>query len=114
MTDEALRLDEEQLIADAHALERLAEMPEWAVLDRLMAEHIVRIQLALRQRGLGLVETEALRSELEAVEWLRYRPIALRRAVVERDRMRNASFTSTQGPQMTPMRSDGGTRSRID
>jgi hypothetical protein len=90
MTDDQHLLDEEQLIADAHALERMADTPEWAVLDRLLGDHADRILLALRQRGLDLVQTEALRAELEAVEWLRYRPIALRRAVDERDRMRQA------------------------
>jgi hypothetical protein len=96
MTDERHLLDDEQLIADAHALERLSEMPEWAVLDRLLADHSDRILLALRQRGLEFVQTEALRAELEAVEWLRYRPIALRRAIDERDRMRQAQIDAQQ------------------
>jgi len=93
MTDPDVRhlLDEEQLLSDASALERLSEMEEWKVLDRLMGDHAERILLAMRQRGLGLVETESLRAELEAVEWLRYRPIALRRAVDERDRIRQAT-----------------------
>jgi hypothetical protein len=79
--------DPERLFSDAAALERLAEMPEWMVMDRLLAEHADRILLALRQRGLDHAATEALRAELEAVEWLRYRPIALRRAVDERDKL---------------------------
>jgi hypothetical protein len=70
-----------QLLADAHALTRLAQTPEWGVLERLIAEHVARLVLALQQRGLGPVETEGLRAELAAVEWLRSRPSALQRAV---------------------------------
>jgi hypothetical protein len=95
MSDVRHLLDEEQLLSDAAALERLSEMEEWKVLDRLMGDHAERILLAMRQRGLGLIETESLRAELEAVEWLRYRPIALRRAVDERDRMRQMRQTQT-------------------
>ena len=83
-------LDQERLLADAAALERLAETEDWKVFDRLMGEHASRLVLALRQRGLGHTETESLRAELEAVEWFRYRPIALRRAVDERDTMQRA------------------------
>jgi hypothetical protein len=72
-----------QLLADAHALTRLAQTPEWGVLERLIAEHVARLVLALQQRGLGPVETEGLRAELAAVEWLRSRPSALQRAVEE-------------------------------
>jgi hypothetical protein len=49
----------------------------------LIAEHVARLVLALQQRGLGPVETEGLRAELAAVEWLRSRPSALQRAVEE-------------------------------
>lgn len=92
MADERHSLDQEQLLSDASALERLSDTPEWGVLDRLLGEHADRILLAMRQRGLGHVETESLRAELEAVEWLRYRPIALRRAVDEHGRMREAQI----------------------
>jgi hypothetical protein len=71
----------ERLLADAAALERLSGHPEWLVLDRLLAEQIDRIGLALRQRGLDYPATEALRAELDALAWLRDRPSALRQAV---------------------------------
>lgn len=71
----------QQALADASALDRLAAYPEWAVLDRLMGEHAERVLSALRTRGLDLPTTEALRAELDTVDWLRYRPIALRRAL---------------------------------
>jgi hypothetical protein len=71
----------ERLLADAAALERLSGHPEWLVLDRLLAEQIDRIGLALRQRGLDYPATEALRAELDALAWLRDRPRALRQAV---------------------------------
>jgi hypothetical protein len=87
-------LDEARLLADAAALDRLSATDEWKVLDRLLGEHADRLMLALRQRGLGFAETDALRAELEAVEWLRYRPIALRRAVDEREKL--AAHVATQ------------------
>jgi hypothetical protein len=71
----------DRLVADAAALTRLAEQPEWGVLDRLLGEHLGRVLAAMRARGLSLAETEALRAEADAVEWLRNRPQALRRAV---------------------------------
>jgi hypothetical protein len=71
----------DRLVADAAALTRLAETPEWAVLDRLLGEHLGRVLTTMRARGLSLAETEALRAEADAVEWLRNRPQALRRAV---------------------------------
>src|SRR4030095_12058490 len=55
--------DPERLFSDAAALERLAETPEWMVMDRLLGEHADRILLALRQRGLDHTTTEALRAE---------------------------------------------------
>jgi hypothetical protein len=73
----------DRLVADAAALTRLAETPEWAVLDRLLGEHLGRVLMAMRGRGLGAAETEALRAEADALEWLRGRPQALRRAVEE-------------------------------
>lgn len=85
MPDAITGADQERLLADAAALERLAATPEWAVLDRLMGEHAARLLLVLRSRGLDHTATEALRAELEAVEWLRYRPIALRRALDDRE-----------------------------
>jgi hypothetical protein len=84
MPDDLTRGDglaRDRLVADAAALTRLAETPEWAVLERLTAEHLQRLETALRTRGLGPVETEGLRAEIEAVEWYRHRPAALRRAV---------------------------------
>jgi hypothetical protein len=80
----------EQLLSDASALERLAQYPEWAVLDRVLADHAAHVLTALRARGLGALETEALRAELDAIEWLRYRPTALRKALEDRDAMLNA------------------------
>jgi hypothetical protein len=81
ITAEQAQREKEQALADASALDRLAAYPEWAVLDRLMGEHAERVAAALRQRGLDLATTEALRAELDTVDWLRYRPIALRRAL---------------------------------
>jgi hypothetical protein len=71
----------DRLVADAAALTRLAETEEWQVLDRLLGEHLGRVLQALRARGLGQAEGEALRAEADALEWLRTRPQALRRAV---------------------------------
>jgi hypothetical protein len=71
----------DRLVADAAALARLAETAEWAVLDRLLGEHLSRVLTAMRARGLSLADTEALRAEADALEWLRHRPQALRRAV---------------------------------
>jgi hypothetical protein len=71
----------DRLVSDAAALTRLAEQPEWQVLDRLLGEHLGRVLQALRARGLSHAEGEALRAEADAVEWLRNRPAALRRAV---------------------------------
>jgi hypothetical protein len=73
----------DRLVADAAALTRLAETPEWLVLDRLLGEHLGRVLTAMRARGLGAAETEALRAEADALDWLRHRPAALRRAVEE-------------------------------
>lgn len=81
LIEEHAARDKERALADAAALDRLAAYPEWDVLDRLMGEHAERVLLALRERGLDHAKTEALRAELETVEWLRYRPIALRRAI---------------------------------
>jgi hypothetical protein len=71
----------DRLVADAAALARLAETPEWQVLDRLLGEHLGRVLTAMRARGLSLAETDALRAEADCLEWLRNRPQALRRAV---------------------------------
>jgi hypothetical protein len=84
MPDQLTRGDglaRDRLVADAAALARLAETPEWAVLDRLLGEHLGRVLTAMRARGLGAAETEALRAEADALDWLRQRPAALRRAV---------------------------------
>jgi hypothetical protein len=94
---EQARREEARLFADAAALDRLASMDEWQVLDRLMAEHADRALLALRARGLGMVETEALRVELDLLDWLRYRPIALRRAVEERTRLTRPRESGSSG-----------------
>jgi hypothetical protein len=88
--DDDERTRHEQLLSDASALERLAQYPEWAVLDRILADHIARVLTALRQRGLSALETEALRAELDAIEWLRYRPTALAKALADRDALRGA------------------------
>jgi len=77
----------EQLLSDASALERLSQYPEWAVLDRVLKIHAKHVAQALRQRGLGALETEALRAELDAIEWLRYRPRALKKALDDREAM---------------------------
>jgi hypothetical protein len=91
-----------QLLADAHALTRLAQTPEWGVLERLIAEHVARLVLALQQRGLGPVETEGLRAELAAVEWLRSRPSALQRAVEEAIAVETAqAHAGSAGVQVT-------------
>jgi hypothetical protein len=76
-----LGVQRDRLVADAAALTRLAEQPEWGVLDRLLGEHLGRVLTEMRARGLSLAETEALRAEADALEWLRNRPAALRRAV---------------------------------
>ena len=80
-TAELAAREKERALADASALDRLAAYPEWEVLDRLMGEHAARVLSALRTRGLDLPTTEALRAELDTVDWLRYRPIALRQAL---------------------------------
>jgi hypothetical protein len=91
-----------RLLADAHALTRLAQTPEWGVLERLIAEHVARLVLALQQRGLGPVETEGLRAELAAVEWLRSRPSALQRAVEEAVAVETAqAHAGSVGAQVT-------------
>ena len=80
-TAEEAEREKQRALADASALDRLAAYPEWDVLDRLMGEHAGRVMAALRTRGLDLPTTEALRAELDTVDWLRYRPIALRQAL---------------------------------
>jgi hypothetical protein len=74
-----------QLLADATALERLAAYPEWAVLDRILDEHAASVLTVLKRPGLDVIQTEALRAELAAIEWLRYRPVALRQALEDRN-----------------------------
>jgi hypothetical protein len=87
----------EQLLSDASALERLAQYPEWAVLDRVLKTHAKHVLTALRQRGLGAVETEALRAELDAIEWLRYRPTALKKALDDREAVLKAQQETEYG-----------------
>jgi hypothetical protein len=87
----------DRLVADAAALTRLAETEEWQVLDRLLGEHLGRVLQALRARGLGHAEGEALRAEADALEWLRHRPQALRRAV-EDLRAMEAQRAAPAGP----------------
>jgi hypothetical protein len=95
-------VERSRLLADAHALTRLAQTPEWGVLERLIAEHVARLVLALQQRGLGPVETEGLRAELAAVEWLRSRPSALQRAVEEAVAVETAQVqAASAGSQVT-------------
>jgi hypothetical protein len=90
-------VERDRLVADAAALARLAETPEWQVLDRLIGEHLGRLLTRMRARGLGGVETEALRAEADALEWLRNRPAALRRAV-EDFRAMEAQHTAVRRP----------------
>ena len=90
--------DREHLLADAHALQRLAATPEWAVLERLLDEHADRITAELCQRGLDPVATEGLRAELAAVAWLRSRPAALQRAVDDLDAMAAHEAAAVAGP----------------
>ena len=102
--------DRDQLLADAHALQRLSAYPEWAVLERLLDEHAARIAVELCQRGLDLVATEGLRAELAAVEWLRHRPQALQRAVDDLDALaRRRRRQVVSGPEPFPtVRRQGG------
>jgi hypothetical protein len=95
--DEDERARAEKLLSDASALERLAQYPEWAVLDRILKDHAKHVARALRQRGLGALETEALRAELDAIEWLRYRPTALKKALEDRDAMLKAQQETVYG-----------------
>jgi hypothetical protein len=88
----------ERLLTDAHAIQRLAAHEDWPTLDRLLAEQMERVQAALRARGLGPVETEALRAELDALQWLRERPIALARALKEHELMTEARQPSNGRP----------------
>jgi hypothetical protein len=94
----------ERLLADAHALQRLAQHEDWPVLDRLLAEQMTRVQRALRARGLDPVQTEALRAELDVIEWLRERPSALARALEERDKMSEARAFATRTATLDPDR----------
>ena len=96
--------DEDRLLADAHAMARLAQHEDWSVLDRLLEEQMGRVQLALRARGLDPVQTEALRAELDVIEWLRERPKALARALEERDRMSEARTVATRTGTLEPDR----------
>jgi hypothetical protein len=91
--------DREQLLADAHALQRLSAYPEWAILERLLNEHAGRITAEVCQRGLDVVATEGLRAELAAVEWLRTRPAALQRAVDDLDAIVAAGPQIVSGPE---------------
>jgi hypothetical protein len=77
----------DQLLTDATALERLAAYPEWAVLDRILGEHATGVLEVLKRPGVDAIETERLRAELAAIEWLRYRPVALRQALEDRNAM---------------------------
>jgi hypothetical protein len=85
-----------QLIADAHAIERLAAQPEWSTFTRILEEHIARVTLELRQRGLDHTTTEGLRAEIAALEWLRDRPKALKRAVEDYDAVATAAAAAQE------------------
>ena len=91
--------DREQLLADAHALQRLSAYPEWAVLERVLDEHAGRIRAEVCRRGLDFTATEGLRAELAAVEWFRTRPAALQRAVDDLDAMAAAGPKIVSGPE---------------
>jgi hypothetical protein len=94
--------DRDQLLADAHALQRLAATPEWAVLARLLDEHAARITAELCQRGLEPIQTEGLRAELAAVGWLRARPAALQDAVDDLDAIARASDAARDAATASP------------
>jgi hypothetical protein len=93
--------ERDRLLDDARALARLAQQPEWAVLDRLLGEHLERVVRRLRARGLSDVEAEALRAEADALEWLRERPAALQRAADEAAAM-EAYRQMTDGTRESP------------
>ena len=104
--------DRDQLLADAHAIQRLSAYPEWAVLERLLDEHAGRITVELCRRGLDPVATEGLRAELASVEWLRTRPAALQRAVDDLDALAAAGPKVVSGPEpfQSWLASQGGPR----
>jgi hypothetical protein len=77
--------DRDQLLADAHALQRLAASPEWAVFARVLDAHAARITTELCQRGLDLVATERLRAEFAALAWVRALPTDLQHAVEDHE-----------------------------
>ena len=87
----------EQLLSDASALERLSQYPEWAVLDRVLKTHAKHVLTALRTRGLDAVQTEALRVELDVIEWMRYRPTALKKALDDREALLKAQQETEYG-----------------
>jgi hypothetical protein len=92
--------DRDQLLADAHALQRLAATPEWAVLARVLAAHADRIITELCQRGLDPVATEGLRAELAAVRWLGTLPAALQHAVEDHEAMAAHETAVAVGPSI--------------
>jgi hypothetical protein len=73
--------DRDQLLADAHALQRLVATPDWAVFERVLDAHAARITTELCQRGLDPVATEGLRAEFAALQWVRALPTDLQHAV---------------------------------
>jgi hypothetical protein len=92
--------DREQLLADAHALQRLVAMPEWLVLERVLDGRTDRIMTELCQRGLDHVATDCLRAELANVEWVRTLPTALQRAVDDLDAMAAREVTVAVGSEI--------------
>jgi hypothetical protein len=93
--------DREQLLADAHALQRLVATPEWAVFERVLDAHADRITTELCQRGLDHVATECLRVELAKLEWVRTLPAALQHAVEDHDAIAaHEAALAAAGPQI--------------
>jgi hypothetical protein len=93
--------DRDQLLADAHALQRLVATPEWAVFQRVLDAHAARITTELCQRGLDPVSTEGLRAEFAALEWVRALPTDLQHAVEDHDAIAaHEAALAAAGPQL--------------
>jgi hypothetical protein len=93
--------DRDQLLADAHALQRLVATPEWAVFERVLDAHAARITTELCQRGLDPVATEGLRAEFAALAWVRALPRDLQHAVEDHDAIAaHEAALAAAGPQI--------------
>jgi len=91
--------DRDQLLADAHALQRLVAYQEWAVFERVLDAHADRITAELCQRGLDHGATEQLRGELAGIGLVRTLPADLQRAVEDHDAIA-AREAAVAGPQV--------------